>query len=292
MADTNTPAFIDIFWMLFWLLILMSFFSPMFSYHRLKAARLSLLKAMEKKYGYRFITLIHRQERLGFLGLPIYRFIDIDDSEAVLRAIRTTPKDKPIALIIHTPGGLVLAASQIARALKKHPAKKVVIVPHYAMSGGTLIALAADEIWMDPNAVLGPLDPQLAYEPGVHLPAPSILKVASEKGKDASEKFLVLADIAGKAIEEVREIIVELTHDKLGDEKAQELAKILTEGRWTHDYPITFEKAKELGLPVKDEVPPEVYDLMELYPQAPINRPGIEYIPYPTHHNSHQGRRN
>ena len=274
----------SIFWLIFWLILLLSILSPMYSYHSLKRARLALLARMEKKYGYRFVTLIHRQERIGIFGLPIYRFIDIDDSEAVLRAIRSTPPDKPIALILHTPGGLVLAASQIARALKRHPAKKVVIVPHYAMSGGTLIALAADEIWMDRNAVLGPLDPQLGVEPGVHLPAPSIVKAVRVKGKEASEKYLILADVAEKAIAEMQEFIVELLRDKMGEERARELARLLTEGRWTHDYPITFEAAKSLGLPVKDEVPEEVYELMELYPQAPSHRPGVEYIPYPVRH--------
>ena len=283
-----TGGIADIFWIIFWMIMLISILQPMLSYHQLKRARLALLAKMEQKYGYRFITLIHRQEKIGLFGIPIYRFIDIDDSEAVLRAIRNTPPDKPIALIIHTPGGLVLAASQIARALKRHPAKKIVIVPHYAMSGGTLIALAADEIIMDRNAVLGPLDPQLAFEAGVHLPAPSILKVARLKGENASDKLLLLADIAEKSIVEVQEMIAELLRDKMGEEKARELAKILTEGRWTHDYPISFEKARELGLNVKDEVPPEVYELMELYPQGPMNRPGVEYIPYPVRNGSHQ----
>ncbi len=273
--------FSGLVWLLFWLLLLSSILGPTLSFRRLQQARLSLLAEMERKYGMRFITLIHRQERIGFFGIPIYRFIDIDDSEAVIRAIRSTPKDKPIALILHTPGGMVLAASQIAMALKRHPAKKIVIVPHYAMSGGTLIALAADEIWMDPNAVLGPLDPQLALEPGVHVPAPSVIKVARMKGEQASDKLLIVADIAEKALREVQDFIVRLTRDKLGEEKARELARVLTEGRWTHDYPITFEEAKALGLPVKYQVPPEVYQLMELYPQAPINRPGVEYIPYP-----------
>jgi len=54
------------------------------------------------------------------------------------------------------PGGLVLAAEQIAPALRRHSGTVTVFVPRYAMSGGTLIALAADEIVMDPNAVLGP----------------------------------------------------------------------------------------------------------------------------------------
>ena len=268
-------------WLLFWLLLLVSIMAPSFSYHRLRSARLALLEEMSRKYGMRFVTLIHRQEKIGFFGIPFYRFIDIDDSEAVIRAIRTTPPNQPVALILHTPGGMVLAAAQIARALKRHPAKKVVIVPHYAMSGGTLIALAADEIWMDPNAVLGPLDPQLALKPGMHVPAPSILKVAKLKGEKAGDELLIVADIAEKAVREMQELIVELVRDKVGEERAWDLAKLLTEGKWTHDYPITFEEARKLGLPVKDTVPPEVYRLMDLYPQAPVNRPGVEYIPYP-----------
>ncbi len=272
----------SVIWMLFWLLLFFSMISPLISARRLEAARLSLIKILERKYGWRVITMIHREEKISFLGIPIRRFIDIDDSEAVLRAIRTTPPDKPIAMILHTPGGLVLAASQIARALKRHKGKKIVIVPHYAMSGGTLIALAADEILMDPNAVLGPLDPQLALGPqGPVMPAPSIIKVAELKGKDASDNTLIMADVARKAVMEMQEVIVELLKDKMGEEKARELAKTLTEGKWTHDYPLTFEKAKELGLPVKDEIPVEVYELMELYPQAPHNRPGVEYIPQP-----------
>jgi len=276
-----TPLFFDPISLLFWLLLLAMFLGPSYNFWRLRMMRLSLLAKMEKKYGMKFITLIHRQEKIGFFGIPIFRFIDIDDSEAVIRAIRATPSNMPIALVLHTPGGLVLAAAQIARALKHHKAKTVVIVPHYAMSGGTLISLAADEIWMDPNAVLGPLDPQLALEPGFNVPAPSVIKVAEMKGKEAGDKTLIIADVAEKAIKEVQEFIYELVKDRLGEEKAWELARILTEGRWTHDYPITVEKARELGLNIKTELPPEIYQLMDLYPQAPHNRPGIEYIPYP-----------
>ena len=272
---------IDILGLMFWLLLLVLVMAPSFSFWRLKAARLRLLAKIERKYGVRAIALIHREERIGFFGIPVYRFIDINDSEAVIRAIHTTPPNMPIALILHTPGGLVLAAMQIAMALKRHSGRKIVIIPHYAMSGGTLIALAADEIWMDPNAVLGPLDPQLAIEPGVHVPAPSIIKAAKAKGDKASDKLLIMADIAEKALKEVQEVIIRLLRDKMPEDRAREIAKLLTEGRWTHDYPITAEEAKELGLPVKMEIPEEVYELMELFPQAPINRPGVEYLPYP-----------
>jgi ClpP class serine protease len=108
--------------------------------------------------------------------VPLARYIDIEDSEAILRAIRLTSTDMPIDLIVHTPGGLVLAAEQIAHALLRHRAPVTIFVPHYAMSGGTMLALACDQIVMDPNAVLGPVDPQLGP-----FPAASILEVVARK---------------------------------------------------------------------------------------------------------------
>ncbi|OYT37210.1 MAG: hypothetical protein B6U89_07695, partial [Desulfurococcales archaeon ex4484_58] len=150
-------GFSDLIGLMFWFLLLYLILHPQLQLRGLRAARLKLIRLIEEKYRWRVITMIHRQERMGFLGFPVYRFIDIEDSEAVIRAIRSIRPGETIALILHTPGGLVLAASQIAMALKKHRGKKIVIVPHYAMSGGTLIALAADEIIMDPDAVLGPL---------------------------------------------------------------------------------------------------------------------------------------
>lgn len=273
---------VDIIGLLFWLLILTMVVWPHWQYRSLHASRMSIIRKIERKYGVRVVTMIHRQERIGFFGIPVYRFIDIEDSEAIIRAIRSTPPNKPIMLILHTPGGLVLAASQIAQALKKHPAKKIVVIPHYAMSGGTLIALAADEIIMDLNAVLGPLDPQITTSKGVQVPAPSVLKVVKEKGVEkVSDETLLLADIAEKAIKQMQEIIVDLIKDKYDEEKALKIAKFLTEGRHTHDYPITVEQALKLGLPIRTDVPLEVYRLMELYPQAHVQRPGVEYIPYP-----------
>ena len=244
--------------LIWFLLLFYLILAPQIQYRQLMAARRNLMRAIGSKRGSNVISLIHRQESIGLFGIPFYRFINIEDSEQVLRAIRTTPKDQPLDLILHTPGGLVLAATQIARAIKEHPAKTTVIIPHYAMSGGTLISLAADEIVMDPNAVLGPVDPQL-----MNYPAPSIINAISKKDpKDIDDQTLILADIAEKAINQVREFVFDLLKDKMGEERAKEVAKILTEGKWTHDYPITVEVARELGLNVSTDVPPEVYKLM------------------------------
>ncbi|BAA29354.1 SDH family Clp fold serine proteinase [Pyrococcus horikoshii] len=263
--------------LIWWFLFLYLLLWPQMQYRQLQLAREKLLERLARKRNSTVITLIHRQESIGLFGIPVYRFISIEDSEEVLRAIRMAPKDKPIDLIIHTPGGLVLAATQIAKALKDHPAETRVIVPHYAMSGGTLIALAADKIIMDPHAVLGPVDPQLGQ-----YPAPSIVRAVEKKGVDkVDDQTLILADVAEKAIRQVRDFIFNLLKDKYGEEKAKELAQVLTEGRWTHDYPITVEEAKKLGLNVSTDVPEEVYALMELYKQPIRQRGTVEFVPYP-----------
>ncbi|ACI18695.1 SDH family Clp fold serine proteinase [Dictyoglomus thermophilum] len=265
------------FWDIFWIIFILSSLSPIVRQRVIEAERFRLIQTLEKKRGSRVITLIHRQETMNFLGIPIARYINIEDSEEVLRAIRLTPEDMPIDLILHTPGGLVLAAEQIAHALKNHKGKVTVFVPHYAMSGGTFIALAADEIVMDENAVLGPVDPQLG-----EYPAASILNAINKKGVEKVEdKTLILGDVAEKAIRQVKESVFELLKDKMSEEKAKEIAEILSTGTWTHDYPITVEEAQKLGLPVKVGLPKEIYALMSLYPQSPGTRPSVQYIPVP-----------
>lgn len=267
------------FFQLFWLLLIISALQPWLQQKMLAEMRFRVMQRLEKKRKSRVIALIHRQETMSFLGFPIARFINIDDSEEVLRAIRMTPPDMPIDFIIHTPGGLVLAAEQIARALNKHPAKVTVFVPHYAMSGGTMIALAADEIVMDENAVLGPLDPQIG-----NCPAASLLKLLERKDiNHIDDQTLVMADIAEKAINQVRRTIIDLLKDNMPLEKAESIATALTEGRWTHDYPITVEEARELGLPVSTDMPEEVYELMSLHPQPIQRRPSVQYVPLPYH---------
>ncbi len=267
------------FWDLFWLFFILASLQPVMRQRMLEMARMRAIRALERKRGSRVIAMIHRQETFSFLGIPLARFIDIHDSEQVLRAIKLTDPKVPIDLILHTPGGLVLAAGQIAKAIKRHPAKVTVFVPHYAMSGGTLIALAADEIVMDPNAVLGPVDPQLGQ-----WPAASILRVVEQKDpNEVEDQTLILADVGRKAIDQVKALVVELLEGKMPQDKAEALAEKLATGTWTHDYPIFAEEAKALGLPVSTEMPPEVYQLMSLYPQPGQLRPSVQYIPTPYH---------
>lgn len=207
----DTSPFSAILSQLFWLFFIFLAVLPMIRQRMLESARLSLIRQIEKRRGSRVIVLIHRQESLALFGVPLFRFISVEDSEEVLRAIRMTPPDMPIDIILHTPGGLVLASQQIACALCDHKAKVTAFVPHYAMSGGTLIALAMDAA------------------------------------------------------------------------RAHALADQLTQGYYTHDYPISASMLQSMGLNVRTDMPAEVYQLMALYPQPVQRTSGVDYVPVPYH---------
>lgn len=267
---------------LFWIFIVLSSLQPVLQRRLVASRRLATIRSLEQQRGTRVILLIHRQESISLLGIPLSRYISIEDSEQVLRAIRLTPPHVPIDLILHTPGGLVLATEQIARALLRHKAKVTVFIPHYAMSGGTMLAMAADEIVMDENAVLGPVDPQLG-----NMPAASVLKVLDDKPiSEIDDQTLITADIARKAINQVQRFVRHLLEDEVPKQKIQpenidRIINALTTGRVTHDYPILVEEAQELGLPISVGLPTEIYSLMDLYPQPMTGRPSVQYIPMP-----------
>lgn len=236
--------------------------------------RADAIRKIEKTHKSRVITMIHRQEKKSLFGFSVARHIDMEDAQTIIAAIKETPKERPIDLVLHTPGGLVLAAMQIARAVEAHPAKVRVFVPVFAMSGGTLIALAADEIILGEFSVLGPIDPQL-----MGLPAASI--VAARDAKSADKVFdltHVLADVSEKALAQVKRGAVELMTPRMELAKAKRLAEKLAGGHWTHDYALTAEEAASIGLPVSVGMPTGIMNLMKLYP-SPVQRAGVEYLP-------------
>jgi len=262
---------------LIWIFFVFAALQPMIRQRALVYLRQRKIAEIQAKRGTRVIALVHRQETMRLLGFPVVRYIDMDDSEDITRAIHETDPATPIDVVLHTPGGLVLAALQIARALDRHPAKVTVLVPHLAMSGGTLIAMAANEIVISPHAVLGPIDPQVGS-----FPAASLMKVVADKPiAEIDDQTLILADVGRKATAQVRHAAQELLEKPLGAERAAEVAEKMTSGIWTHDYAITPEEAKSLGLPISTDMPEEVLQLLSLYPQPVRSVPTVEYLPMP-----------
>jgi ClpP class serine protease len=265
---------------LFWLFFMFTALQPVLRQRMLDAMRTRKIAQLERQRNSRVILLVHRQETMRLLGFPLVRYIDINDSEEILRAIQMTDEDIPLDIVLHTPGGIVLAALQIARAIHEHKAKVTVFVPHYAMSGGTLIAVAADEIIMSKHAVLGPIDPQIGQSP-----AASLIKVVEQKPIErVDDETLVMADVGRKAIAQLKQSATDILKKRIPADKAEALAEKLSTGTWTHDYPLFAATAKELGLPVSTNIPNDVLDLMKLYPQptrAQGGGGGVEYLPIP-----------
>lgn len=213
------------------------------------------------------------------------RFIDMQDSEQVLRAIHMTDDDVPLDIILHTPGGLVLASVQIARAIRSHPAKVTVFVPHMAMSGGTLIALAADEVVMCEHSVLGPVDPQIKENP-----AASIIKTVEDKPiAEIDDQTLIHADVARKAVSQLQETVERILPKSMPKDDKKKLVDALTSGKWTHDYPILAEDAAALGVQVSTLMPEQILDLMTMYPQPKRMQRTVEFSPGPRERQPQEG---
>jgi len=233
------------------------------------------IRGIERRRKSRVITMIHRQEKRNLFGVNVSRMIDLEDAQSIISAIKATPDDTPIDLVLHTPGGLVLAAMQIARAVEAHPAKVTVFVPIYAMSGGTLIALAADEIVMGEFSMLGPIDPQI-----MGVSAASIIAARDAKPVEhVSDVAMVLADVSDKAIRQVTRGAVEIMTPRMERGQAEDLAHKLASGTWTHDYALTPTEAHDLGLEITVGMPSEILDLMKLYP-APVKQSAVEFLPF------------
>ncbi len=257
------------------ILFLMASVQPFLQGRMLAAKRQQLIRNIERARGSRVITMIHRQETRSLLGFQVARMIDLEDAQSIIPAIEETPAGTPIDLILHTPGGMVLAAMQIARAIKAHPSPVTVHVPVYAMSGGTLIALAADEIVMGAFSVLGPIDPQISG-----IPAASLVSVTKEKPiHEVSDLTLIFANMAEKALRQVKAGAVELVNDRMDKASAEALAERLAGGHWTHDYALTCAEASAIGLPVRTGLSADVLNLMKLYPQPVRQASGVEFLP-------------
>lgn len=258
---------------LLWIFFILASLQPALQRQVLAARRRQHLASLSQKRGATVITLIHRQETMSFLGFPVVRYIDIDDAESILRAIRETPQNRPIEIVLHTPGGLVLAATQISAALADHPAEVTAVVPHYAMSGGTLIALAADTIVMDEHSALGPVDPQLGQRA-----AASILAALEFPG-ERDDETLILADVSRKAIFQVESFVRGLLERRMELARARDVAHLLSTGVWTHDRPLLAKEVADLGVTVRIGVGDEERDLLGLYPQPRGREASVEYVP-------------
>lgn len=238
--------------------------------------RTGSLERFARSRGSLALTLIARRETYRFFGLPLLRRDEFDSPEGALRRIARASNRTPIDLILHVGPEQSLAAEQIAHALIRHPARVTVFVPHQALGDGLLVALAADELVLDPNAVLGPVMPYAGPYPAV-----SVLTAVRDKTAErVDDRTLILADQARKARAQVQALVAELLTARNPElENVPELAAQLSGDGWTPQYPILIEEARRLGLRIKDEFPPELHNLLDLYDTATVRRPSCAVAP-------------
>ena len=100
---------------LFWLFFMFSAIQPILRQRMLEAMRVRKISQIESQRNSRVILLVHRQETMRLLGFPVARYIDINDSEEVLRAIQMTDEDVPLDLVPtdYVVAGMILAMGEL-----------------------------------------------------------------------------------------------------------------------------------------------------------------------------------
>jgi ClpP class serine protease len=226
--------------------------------------RRRIIREFEEERQSRVITMIHKREL--WTGPGEQPEIGLEDAETVLQQIRNTPPETPIDLILHTPGGIALAAEMMAMAIKFHPAKVTVFVPFYAFSGGSLMSLAADEIRMERYSMLGPVDPQIPTPDGNTWPAGSLESLVKLKPLEKiSDRMIVMAEVARLDIENAIAFVMWLLDERMGKEQARKVAEFFAHGYMSHATPITLDVVRTVGLNVVEGIPEKVYELFRTF---------------------------
>jgi ClpP class serine protease len=215
---------------------------------------------LEQRRGTRVLCVIHND-------MMESDNVDLLTAEDMLTALYALEPNTPLDIILHTPGGLAYQGMQLARALKAHKGKKTVFVPFYAMSAGTIMTLAADEIVMSDHAALGPIDTQI-YVPslGMRFPTRAIMAVPETKPKKKiSDDVLEIAIQCQRDAKEHHQNALELMAGTYASGVANKIAHRLNDGDLTHGYPLTYAEAKKLGLKVTNAMPLEAIELVRVF---------------------------
>jgi membrane-bound ClpP family serine protease len=98
----------------------------------------------------------------GPIQPPVDQFI----RQAVEYRIKQGPRRNRLTVVLQTPGGYIETAERMANIFRQHYSWVGFMVPNQAMSAGTVLVMAGDEIWMNYFSTLGPIDPQVERRDG------------------------------------------------------------------------------------------------------------------------------
>ena len=193
------------------------------------------------------------------------------------RILRRLPVNKGLDLILESHGGSIDVASTIASLCHERFRKLRVIIPFYAKSAATLVALAADERILTCFTQLGPVDPQVRHPTNqtMWFPAHSI-KEALEQVESTKDRYVKVA-MADKldpfligayrdAIAAAKQYVEQIVEHWKVPNKA-DIISAFTDKYKSHGYPIDISVLKALNVPytmIQDDIETSVFDLHEI----------------------------
>jgi len=186
-------------------------------------------------------------------------------------------KIENLDLFIHSSGGDLDATAKIVKLLRENCKKYSAIIPFYAKSAATLLAISADELVMCKCGELGPLDPQVRDPTtGLWVPAHSIREALTfiESVRDPLVKLSLTDRLPPLLMGAYREYqiasrqYIEEAFAKMDESKKQKAITTFTERYLSHGYPIDRKICKDVGLNVitpSDNLENNICDLHEIY---------------------------
>ncbi|CAA7601757.1 Serine dehydrogenase proteinase [Acididesulfobacillus acetoxydans] len=232
-------------------------------------------------------------ERLGELRgskvLVYFSYRPLDDTILVplYKQLKEIGHTKRIDLLLHSYGGAVDTPFKIVMLIREFCDEFSVIVPFVAKSAASMVVLGADEVVMGPVSELGPIDPLVKHPVYKDLWVPvqavqhclDYLQRSIVDSPDQDVAISILSPVlnkldpwligdyekALKASRQYAEALLSRYMLRDNPELVQVVTKVLTEGYFSHGYPIGRQEAKQLGLKVF-EADGELWDVIwELY---------------------------
>jgi hypothetical protein len=214
------------------------------------------------------VIFINHKEIKGMFGSS-YESLGESDAQTFIDIMRTISPHTHITLVLKTNGGELASAEVIVHALLNHPGKISVYIPYSCMSAGTLIALTADEIYMDPNAYCGPIDPQ---KWGI-----SVTSVINFCRKFSNSNSLIgdLAKLAlGQAEAAMSRIQNVVEHNtSWDDDTLMKIEEELISGKYNHDKPLFVEDMRQIIPEINSGLPEDLMDLYQSFLKKPSCSP-------------------
>jgi hypothetical protein len=171
-------------------------------------------------------------------------------------------KNRDIDLVIDSNGGDVCAVKMICETLityrKKNTENKIrAYVMYTALSGATLIALCADELYLSDYAHLGLVDPQV-FDVSKY----DIANLMTKKDSAWDISYIIESKIAN-ASELIDKLLDKIINNNIKYNPTKDLIiKNLTEGK-VHGAGFTVDDLKSIGIRPDGDIPERIYKFFE-----------------------------